>query len=314
MAATASRLQATRRRRERITTLKHSINWLYLLPFIIFFVGWQAYPLARVAYLSFTDYWYIRGDPPVFIGLENFGNALVDPVVHEGLLRAGIFTVLFLPGCILLPLAIAAMVDRVTQGRIATFYRIILLIPAMIPGPMVFVMWRTIYNYQIGPLNEILVNILGLYTFRNAPQWLGGGTLTLPAIVVMENWWGLGYHTMFFLAGMATIPRDLYDAAKVDGANEWNTFWRITVPRLRPMLLVLTVLRFGTAMAVIDEYLILGGLVRNTSTYTWTVYMWHLAFQLGDWSQGYASAIGWIGAGAMLVIVAFLFWLFRNRD
>jgi ABC-type sugar transport system permease subunit len=179
---------------------------------------------------------------------------------------------------------------------------------------MVFVMWRTIYNYQIGPLNEILVNILGLYTFRNAPQWLGGGTLTLPAIVVMENWWGLGYHTMFFLAGMATIPRDLYDAAKVDGANEWNTFWRITVPRLRPMLLVLTVLRFGTAMAVIDEYLILGGLVRNTSTYTWTVYMWHLAFQLGDWSQGYASAIGWIGAAAMLVIVAFLFWLFRNRD
>ena len=78
--------------------------------------------------------------------------------------------------------------------------------------------------------------------------------------------------------------------------------------------MVLVVLRFGTAMAVIDEFLILGGFNRQLPTYTWTVYMWHLAFQLGDWFQGYAAAIGWIGAAAMLVVVAVLFYFFRNRD
>jgi multiple sugar transport system permease protein len=79
-------------------------------------------------------------------------------------------------------------------------------------------------------------------------------------------------------------------------------------------MLILVVLRFGTAMAVIDDFLILGGLNRSLPTYTWTVYMWHLAFQIGSWPQGYAAAIGWLGAGAMLVVVAFLFWIFRNRD
>ena len=91
-------------------------------------------------------------------------------------------------------------------------------------------------------------------------------------------------------------------------------FWHVTLPRLRPILLILVVLRFGSAMAVIDEYLIMGGFNRALPTYTWTVYMWHTAFQLGDWFQGYAAAIGWIGAAAMLVVVAGLFYLFRNRD
>jgi multiple sugar transport system permease protein len=131
---------------------------------------------------------------------------------------------------------------------------------------------------------------------------------------VMEWWWGLGYHTMFYLAGLATIPRDLYDAAKVDGANEWRLFWTVTFQRLRPIILVLVVLRFGTAMAVIDEYLIMGGFNRERPTYTWTVYMWDLGFKLGDWNQGYAAAVGWIGAACMLIVVAGLFWAFRSRD
>jgi multiple sugar transport system permease protein len=88
----------------------------------------------------------------------------------------------------------------------------------------------------------------------------------------------------------------------------------VTLPRLRPILLVLVVLRFGTAMAVIDEYLILGGFNRALPTYTWTVYMWDMAFQIGDWFQGFAAAVGWIGAACMLIVVAGLFWVFRSRD
>jgi multiple sugar transport system permease protein len=91
-------------------------------------------------------------------------------------------------------------------------------------------------------------------------------------------------------------------------------FWHVTLPRLRPIFFILVVLRFGTAMAVIDEFLIMGGFNRSLPTYTWTVYMWHLGFQLGDWPQGYAAAIGWLGAMGMLVVVVALFYIFRNQD
>ncbi|MDQ3780194.1 MAG: ABC transporter permease subunit, partial [Chloroflexota bacterium] len=99
-----------------------------------------------------------------------------------------------------------------------------------------------------------------------------------------------------------------------DGASEWRLFWNVTFPRLLPIILVLVVLRFGTAMAVIDEYLIMGAFNQERPTYTWTVYMWDLAFQIGDRDQGYAAAVGWIGTGAMLVVVAALFYVFRSRD
>ena len=215
---------------------------------------------------------------------------------------------------IFLPMLLAILVDRVSHPVLATTYRLILLIPAVIPGPLIFVLWKWLYNFNIGPIDYLLVQT-GLVTAQSAPQWLGDPRFILPAIAMMEVWWGLGYHTMFYPGWPGRrFHSELFEAARVDGANEWNLFWHVTLPRLRPILLVLVVLRFGTAMAVIDEYLILGGFNRASPTYTWTVYMWDTAFQLGDWFQGYAAAIGWIGAAGMLVVVAGLFWVFRSRD
>jgi ABC-type sugar transport system permease subunit len=265
-------------------------------------------------WISFTDYHYLRHEPVHFTGLRNFINALADPIVHVGLLRAAIFTAIFLPGVIFIPLFVAILVDRVQNPVLGTLYRVILLIPAVIPGPMIFVLWRWLYDFEVGPINVILINYLHLFNYRTAPQWVGDSPLSLPAIAIMEWWWGLGYHTMFFLAGLAAIPKELFEAARVDGANEWRMFWHVTLPRLRPIFLILVVLRFGSAMAVIDEFLIMGGFNRSLPTYTWTVYMWHTAFQLGDWFQGYAAAVGWIGAAAMLVVVAGLFYIFRDQD
>jgi multiple sugar transport system permease protein len=184
----------------------------------------------------------------------------------------------------------------------------------MIPGPLIFILWVWMYSNGIGPINYVLVDVLHVYTLQDQPTWLGSTNTTFLSLALMEWWWGLGFHTMFYLAGLSTIPKELYESARVDGASEWRIFWKITFARLRPILLVLVVLRFGTAMAVIDEYLILGGFNRALPTYTWTVYMWDTAFQIGDWFQAYAAAIGWIGAAAMLVVVGGLFWVFRSRD
>ena len=288
--------------------------WWFLLPAVVFFVGYQVYPIFRVIWISFTDYEFLSQKPSKWVGLGNYVEAFNDPLMWTSLWRAALFTIMFLPGTIIFPLLLAVLVDRVTNPRLATVYRLVLLVPAVIPSTLVFVLWKWMYNYQAGPINSFLINNLGLFTIQNAPQWLGGTALTLPSIAIMEVWWGLGYHTIFFLAGLAAIPRDLPEAARIDGANEWQIFWHIIRPRLAPIMMILVVLRFGTAMAVIDEYLIFGGFNRASPTYTWTIFMYDQAFHTGLWRQGFGAAIGMIGATAMMFVMVLLIWTFRPRD
>jgi len=288
-------------------------TWLFLLPALLFFVWYQVYPIVRVVWISFTDYQFLSQDPASWVGLDNYGAALSDPLMWTSLWRAALFTMMFLPGTIIFPLLLAILVDRVQNQRLATVYRLVLLIPAVIPSTLVFVLWKWMYNYQTGPINHLLVEVLGLFTFQNAPQWLGGTPLTLPSIAIMEIWWGLGYHSIFFLAGLAAIPKELSEAARIDGANEWQVFWHVTLPGLQPVMLILIVLRFGTSMAVIDEYLIFGGFNRDSPTYTWTIFMYDQAFKLGLWRQGFAAAIGMVGAVVMMLFVTVLLYIFRRK-
>jgi multiple sugar transport system permease protein len=297
----------------QLLRLRHGLGiWLFLLPAVVFFFGYQVYPIFRVLWISFTDYQFLSNTPPHWVWFHNYAMALSDPLFWESLWRAALFTIMFLPGCIILPLLLAMMVNGVKNDRLATLYRVILLIPAVIPSTLIFVLWKWMYNYQSGPINHLLVDVLGIFTVNNAPQWLGGTPLTLPSIAIMEIWWGLGYHTIFFLAGLATIPKDLPEAARIDGANEWQVFWHVIRPRLAPIMMILVVLRFGTAMAVIDEYLIFG-FNRASPTYTWTVYMYDQAFHLGLWRQGFGAAVGMIGAVAMMIVMVFLLRIFRPK-
>ena len=156
--------------------------------------------------------------------------------------------------------------------------------------------------------------VTGWFTYRNAPQWLGGTDLTLPSVAIMEVWWGLGYHSVFFLAGLAAIPKDLPEAARIDGATEWQVFLHVILPRLQPIMLILVILRFGTSMGVIDEYLIFGGFNRESPTYTWTIFMYDQAFKIGLWRQGLAAAIGMVGSLVMMAFVSWLIYIFRSRD
>ena len=292
---------------------KGMTEWLFLLPALVFFVGYQVWPIVRVLWLSFTNFQLLSDKPAQWVGFDNYVQALHDPLMWASLGRAALFTIMFLPGTIILPLLLAILVDQVGNQRLATVYRVILLIPAVIPSTLIFVLWKWMYNYQSGPINHLLVDTFGLFTLQNAPQWLGGTALTLPSIAVMEVWWGLGYHTIFFIAGLAAIPKDMQDAARIDGANEWQVFWHVTRPQLAPIMMILVVLRFGTAMAVLDEYLIFGGFNRASPTYTWTIFMYDQAFKLGLWRQGYAAAIGMIGAVAMMFVMVILLRIFRPK-
>ena len=263
--------------------------------------------------MSFTKFRRLSDKPAQWVGFENYVQALRDPLMWTSLGRAALFTIMFLPGTIILPLLLAILVDRVGNPTLRHALPCDPAHSAVIPSTLIFVLWKWMYNYQSGPINHLLVNVFGFFTLQNAPQWLGGTALTLPAIAIMEVWWGLGYHTIFFIAGLAAIPKDMPDAARIDGANEWQVFWHVTRPQLAPIMMILVVLRFGSAMAVIDEYLIFGGFNRASPTYTWTIFMYDQAFHTGLWRQGYAAAIGMIGAIAMMFVMAGLIWIFRPK-
>ena len=181
-------------------------TWVFLLPALLFFAGYQLFPIVRVVWISFTDFKYLTNDPPNWIGFANYIEAVNDPLMWKSLGRAAYFTVLFLPGTIIFPLLLAVLVDRVRNAKVATVYRVILLIPAVIPSTLVFVLWKWMYNYQIGPINYFLVEIMEWFTYRNAPQWLGGTDLTLPSVAMKSG--GVLVITVFFSwQGLQRYPK-----------------------------------------------------------------------------------------------------------
>ena len=206
---------------------------------------------------------------------------------------------------IFLPLVLAVMVDRVSVRGLATFYRVILLIPAVIPGPMIFVMWRLLYNYEIGPINYLLVDVLGLFTKANAPQWVGNPTLVIPAVSIFEWWWGLGYHTMFFLAGLAAIPKDLYEAARMDGCNTWQTLFRVMMPLITNGLVVLIIINFVSAWG---EYLFAATLTSDQSQRTLIVVLARAFGGVGQFSYPRLAA-----AYAMVILPGVLAFALAQR-
>src|SRR5262249_41240287 len=158
--------------------------------------GWQLYPLLRVAWLSFTNYEALHPDETKWVGLDNYTRAISDPLVREGLKRAAVFTLLFLPGAIIFPLITAVGIQRIKETRSRRLFRMFLLLPAMMPAPMIFLLWRWMYNPSIGPFNYLLVDVFGVFNIRDVPRWVGDPHLVLPSIVIMEWWWGIGYHTV----------------------------------------------------------------------------------------------------------------------
>jgi multiple sugar transport system permease protein len=138
------------RRKRRLGVFRQGLSfWLFLLPAVAFFVGYQVYPIFRVLWISFTDFQYLSDEPANWVGFDNYIAAFNDPLMWRSLWRAALFTMMFLPGTIILPLLLAILVDRVTNPRLATFDRVILLIPAVIPSTLIFVLWKWMYNYQV---------------------------------------------------------------------------------------------------------------------------------------------------------------------
>jgi ABC-type sugar transport system permease subunit len=208
------------------------------------------------------------------------------------------------PSITVISLLLAVLGNQVRRGR--ALFRTVFFIPTITPIVVTSMLWVWLYEPS-GGINKLLdmVNIEG-------PNWLFNPSTALPAIMIMTIWGAVGYYMIIFLAGLAEIPEVFYEAAKVDGAGRWHTFWKITIPLLRNSLIFAFVTLTIAAFQVFTQAFIMtqGGPMNSTQTVQMVVY--HYAFQ--RFQMGYASAISWLLFGVIFFFSALQLKLFMSRE
>jgi putative chitobiose transport system permease protein len=281
-------------------TKKFSLTpYLFLGPALLVIAVFVLYPIGAVIYYSFTD--YSISTPPVWVGLRNFQMLLHDDVFWQALQHSLIY-LLVTPILIFLCIGLAIIVNRKLPG-INTF-RAMYYIPVISGSIAVGISWRMMLDTN-GLFNSLL---LSLRIIQEPVQWLAEPAYTLPIAMLVTIWMGLGYYMMIFLAGLQNIPEELYDAALIDGCNDWQKHWHVSVPGLLPQITMVAVISSLAAMQVFNEIYILfgplGGILNSGVTLVF--YLWQQAFRLSH--AGMASAVA-----IALLLVSLVFSIVNIR-
>jgi putative chitobiose transport system permease protein len=244
------------------------------------------YPLLSVGFLSFTEYDILT--PPVPVGLENYQRLLGDDVFWLSL-RNSLTYLLVTPTIIVLAIALAIVVNRSLPG--IGIFRALYYIPVITGSVAIGIAWQFLFDGTGGPVNALLI---GLGLVERPIVFLTEPRFTLPIAMLMTTWMGVGYYMVVFLAGLQAIPEELYDAARIDGCNEFQKHWHVSVPGLRPSIVFVAVISSLSALKVFDEIYVLtngtGGILNSGSTIVF--FLWKEAFKLQN--VGYASAVAMV--------------------
>ena len=274
--------------------------YLFLLPALVFMAIFTLYPLLSVGYLSFTEYDILS--PPQPVGLENYQKLLVDKIFWLSL-RNSLTYLLVMPVIIVLAILLAIMVNRKLPG--IGVFRALYYIPVITGSVAIGIAWQFLFDGSGGPVNGLLIS---LGVIEKPIIFLVDQRFTLPIAMLMTTWMGVGYYMVVFLAGLQAIPEDLYDAAKMDGCNDLQKHWHISVPGLRPSIVFVAVISSLSALKVFDEIYVLtngtGGILSSGSTMVF--YLWKQAFKLQN--VGYASAVAMV-----LLVLTLAFSIFNVR-
>ncbi len=258
--------------------------YLFLLPALLALSLTVFYPALQAFYLSFTRYEYDITQPPVWIGLENFTRLLGDAVFWKTLTNTGIYLVGVVPVLMLLPLGLAILVNQQLLG--IRWFRAAYYVPVVISMVVAGIAWRWLYA-ETGLFNQILK---ALHLSSEGVPWLTSPRLALFSVMLVTIWKGLGYYMVIYLAGLQAIPADLYEAAAIDGSDGWRRHWDITVPLMRPYLLLVAVISAIAATKVFEEVYIMTQGGPRSSSKTLVYYVYESAFQ--NLEISYACTIG----------------------
>jgi multiple sugar transport system permease protein len=259
-------------------------GFLCVTPWLLGFLLFTAGPMIASIGLALTDYEILR--PINFIGLGNFTSAVADPLFTKSLWNTAVYAGLYVPLHLITALLAAMLLNVRVRGL--KVYRVIFYIPSIMPAVASAFLWMWIFNPSYGLANALL-DIFGL-----PPQkWLYDETLAKPSFVLM-GLWSLGSAMIVFLAGLQGIDPILYEAAEIDGAGNWTTFWRITMPMLTPVIF------FNLIIGIIGSFQIFtaafvategkGG--PNNATLFYVLYIYRQGWQFAR--MGYASALAWV--------------------
>jgi ABC-type sugar transport system permease subunit len=270
--------------------------YLFVAPFVVLFAVFGFWPLVKSLILAF----YVTNGPKsqVFVGWSNFRFLMSDPDFHTAVWNTAVYT--FWSVFVQLPLALGLallMCQKWVKGR--EWLRLAFFSPNLVGQVFVGVLFGVLFLPQYGLLNRAMHSLIGTPLDT---KWLGTPSLVMPALVLASLWMYVGYNMIYFLAALQAVDQELYEAARVDGANFWHQFVAVTLPGIKPVATyVLITATIGSFQLFELPYILLGnGSGPNKAGLTIVMYLYNNGFVTGD--LGYASAIGWTLALGMLVI------------
>ncbi|NJR37586.1 MAG: sugar ABC transporter permease [Leptolyngbyaceae cyanobacterium CSU_1_4] len=263
---------------------QQSTPYLFLLPALLVLGLTVFYPAAQAFLLSFTRYEYDITQPPQWIGLGNFQRLLNDQVFWKTLRNTIAYLMGVVPILVLAPLGLAILVNRSVPG--VRWFRAAYYTPVVISMVVAGIAWRWLYA-ETGLFNQLLI---WLRLSREGLPWLTSPKFALFSVMVVTIWKGLGYYMVIYLAGLQSIPADLYEAAAIDGSDGWRKHWDITLPLMGPYLFLVAVISAISATKVFEEVYVMTQGGPRSSSKTLVYYVYERAFQ--DLEISYACTIG----------------------
>jgi len=279
------------RRRQDGKKREFAVALMFVAPAAIGFVTFFLYPTVRGIYLSFTDYSILGA--PEFTGLANYRALLEDPVFWNSLKVTIWYVVLNIVFQTAIALGMAVLMHRVTKS---TLIRGVLLFPYLIANVVVALLWFWLFDYQIGIVNAAL-DALGI----SKQAFFGNEHLAIPTIAFVNTWRHMGYTALLIFAGLQAIPTSVYEAGSLDGASEWKMFRYITIPLLRPILVLVLVITVTGSFQVFDTVAVTSKGGPENASRVIQLYIFEQAFNRQHF--GYASAIS-VVLFVLLLLVA----------
>lgn len=278
-------------------------GYAFVGPFLLLYAGVLILPLLLGIGISFhrADLFGARE----WIGLGNYAAAFADPVLVQALLNTLLLALLIVPPLTILALLLALALNRATRG--AAVMRGIFFSSSVLSVTIVTLIWRFILTPDAGLVAEGLEAV-----GRPALPFLSDPDLAIPSLAITTLWWSLGFPVMLFLAGLQQVPGDIYEAAALDGAGRWTTFWRITLPSIRRTLLLVVMLQTAAQLQIFGQAQLLTGGGPSGASRTIVLYIFEVSF--GRWELGYATAIAELLFAMILVVTLLQYWLVTRHE
>lgn len=277
----------------------------FLAPFLALYVLFIIAPALYGLLMSFFNTSMVKPGLGSFAGLRNYGEALGSRDFWSAMWHTVWFTVLTTPPLIAIALVFALLAERAVRGR--WFFRLAFFAPYILPSAVVGLIWIWIYTPVLGLLSNAVKSV-GL----TAPNWLGDPKWALGSLALTTVWWTLGFNFVLYLAGLQDIPRELYEAAAIDGAGPWQQIRRITLPLLGRTTTLVAVLQVIASLKVFDQMYIMTSGGPNFSTRPMLEYVFDIAFT--DFRVGYAAAASTLFFLLVLAVSAGWLVLVRRQE